>query len=183
MTSNFYTFYQRSGVDGFEVDKERHTSRYVIIEAMSADEANARAATLGMDHQSRWQRVGEAMRDEEPMVFSEPVVSLTHPPDRFDITTELDQPLVSVHYADGLVETFTPRVRLESAVVREARKHELAEHEEFHGWRRRVKCGACGAEFTVPRGTDLGSLAISGCRGPGGAHPGSTCECAECEPL
>lgn len=183
MATKFYTFYQnRINGCGYEVDEEEHTSRYVIIEADSADDANQRARQIGMAWDGRWPKVGEASSDDTPSVFSEPVGTLEQPPDRFNIATELDKPLITIHYQDGHIETFTPRVRLVAAAIRDARDHVLVEHEEFHGWRHRLKCTECGAEFTVPRRTDLGTVTITGCRGPGGAHPADTCECAECDP-
>lgn len=184
MAAKFYTFYQnRINGCGWEIDEEEHTSRYVIIEADSADDANQRARKLGMGHEARWPKVGEASSDEVPSVFGEPIGALEQPPDRFNVTVEIDRPLATVHYQDGHVETFTPRIRLVGDVVEQAREHTLVEHDEFHGWRHRLKCTACGAEFTVPRRTDLGTITIAGCRGKGGTHPADTCECHECEPV
>lgn len=184
VATKFYTFYQKppEGYE-YEVDEEVHTSRYVIIEANDAEDANERARRIGMGYAGRWPKVGEAMSDDTPSVFSEPVGTMAEPPDRFDMRSELNKPLITVHYQDGHIETFTPRVRLVAAAIRDARDHVLVEHDEFHGWRHRLKCTECGAEFTVPRRTAVETVTIAGCRGKGGAHPSDTCECVECEPM
>jgi hypothetical protein len=180
----YYTFHQKQlGDYEYEVDQEVHTSRYVIIEAVNADDANERARKLGMVREARWPKVNEAMSDDTPSVFSEPVVVIEGMPDRFDIDSELDVPLVSIHYRDGHVETFTPRVRLVGEVQRGPRTHNLEAVESFGGWRQRVGCTVCGAEFTVPRGTHVGDLLIEGCIGVMGEHPTHMCECPEHDPL
>lgn len=184
MAAKFYTFYQ-SRINGcqYEIDERDRTSRYVIIEADSADDANQRARALGMVHEARWPKVNEAASDDVPSVFSEPVGTMESPPDRFNVATELDKPLATVHYQDGRIETFTPRIRLVGEVVEKARAHTLAECDSFGGWRYRVRCTSCGAEFTLPKGTDTATITIVGCRGKGGAHPADTCECPEHDPM
>lgn len=179
--TNFYTFYQKRH-DGYayERDEEHHTARYVVIEAVSAEEANRRARKTGMARDSRWPKVGEAMSDSVPSVFSEPVSEMETAPDSFDIGSELDHPLVTVHYVDGRVVAFTPRVRLVRTEVQGPDPHTLQAVGPTEAWRPRVRCVVCKGEFTVPRGTHLEPLVITGCRGVHGGHP-SNCECEECE--
>jgi hypothetical protein len=184
VATKFYTFHQnRINGCGYEIDEEVHTSRYVIIEADSADDANTRVRKLGLAWDGRWPRVNEAMSDDTPSVFSEPVGTMEGPPDRFNVDTELDKPMITIHYQDGRIETFTPRVRMVAESIRDARDHVLVEGHDFGGWRHRVKCTECGAEFTVPKRTALGTVTIAGCRGEDGTHPADTCECTECDPM
>jgi hypothetical protein len=180
----YYTFHQQQlGEYAYEVSEEAGISRYVVVEATSAEDANARARKIGLVREARWPKVNEAMSDDVPSVFSEPVETMLHPPDRFDIASELDRVLISVHYRDGHIETFTPRVRLVKELQRGANTHHLEAAKSFGGWRQRVKCSACGAEFTVPKGTDVGDLLIHGCIGVDGEHPVDSCECPVHDPM
>lgn len=171
----FFTFHEKR-VDGhYQGPDYDGVARYTIIEADDAAGANERAKKLGMINPSRWSKTTDAMADKYPSVFAVPVGQLTGPPDSFDVGSELDRPLIYVHYLDGRVDQVTPRVKLVRETVTESRAHDLVE-DDLDGLRARLRCGLCDAEFTVPHATDLATLVISGCYGPGGRHP-TLCEC------
>ena len=76
----FYTFAQNNSGGSFDIDEEKGLGHYVIIEAISAEEANCKAETIGIyfDGESdceccgnRWHPVDESAANEIPSVYGQ----------------------------------------------------------------------------------------------------------------
>lgn len=104
----FYCFVQNNSGGWFDFDPDRGISRYVIVEAQSADHANQRAEAAGLYFDGcsggsdcdccgdRWSRACESDGTESPLVYGEPV-------------TESSQDIADtyVHFLGGRFAQFT----------------------------------------------------------------------------
>ena len=100
----FYTFYQNNPGGRLVINKERGISRFVVVEATSLEEANARCREIGFtdDHcpccGSRWSVSEEGFTD--PSVHGD---LLTIDPRVVEMTKEQDADFVYIHYTSGEV--------------------------------------------------------------------------------
>lgn len=178
----FYFFHQRIDEDGsFESDHVAGIGQYLIVEANSAKQAYDNAKLIGIRDLSRWTRIENLSADQQPSLYGDPISGVEYEPDEI-AHDEIGQALAYIHYLDGRVEAVVPQIRLDTVPFRKAADHELGRARNWGGWRDRVQCGVCEAEFTVPKGTDIETLVINGCRGAAQGHP-NECECPGCEPL
>lgn len=105
----FYTYGQNNSGGGFDVNADRGLSHFVIVEANSAEEADARTEEIGVYFDpeynfdceccgTRWSPAwGEG--DEEPLIYGE---------DAFTYTSDwkwIKGPEGYVHYLDGRIES------------------------------------------------------------------------------
>src|SRR5690606_29927234 len=176
----FYFLHQWIDEDGsFESDHEAGIGQYLIVEANSAKQAYDIAKLIGIRDLGRWRRIEQLSADDQPTLYGTPISEVEYEPDEL-AHEKIGQPLAYIHYLDGRVETVVPQIGLGIEPFRAPADHKLTPGRDFGGWRARVQCGVCEAEFTVPRGTDIDKLAISGCRGAGQGHP-DHCECPVCD--
>lgn len=106
----FFSFDQNNSGGGFVVDND--VAHNVIIEAATADEANAKAEDIGIyfngcDDGSdcpccgdRWYPVDESDGEDAPNIYG------NDPELHDELFAEAGQPYCHVYYADGLVKTY-----------------------------------------------------------------------------
>jgi len=105
--TKYYHFSQNNSGGSFDIDYDQGISINVIIEATSADEANARAEEIGLYFDGvygerdcpccgdRWGRVYEDDGTEEPSIYNKPVSKIE--PDIFCSD-------VYIHHVNGRIE-------------------------------------------------------------------------------
>lgn len=103
----FYTYMQTNSGGAFVEDAKRGITKYVIIEAASAESANIRALDIGLYFDEdcirdcpccgpRWSAAWESDDDPEPMVYGKSVFDWIEP---YKVQTTD----AYVHYLDGTV--------------------------------------------------------------------------------
>lgn len=109
----FFTYDQNNSGGDFVTNPAKGISHFVIVEADSHDDANAKAERLGLYFDGvaastdceccgdRWYRAGVSGGTDTPKIFGE------HPSVRVEEFAARGAPHTFVHYADGRVESFS----------------------------------------------------------------------------
>lgn len=111
----FWTYDQNNSGGYFHVDPKAGVSMYVIIEAATADQANAKAADLGMTNAGscsccgqrwNWMEEGWDQPDLKPLVYDMPPEEFVEESKRDLFMGDEGGPMIYVHYANGRVEGY-----------------------------------------------------------------------------
>jgi hypothetical protein len=117
--SKFYTFRQNNSGGSF--DQDDNVSLYVIVEAINADQASARAQDAGLYFDGcregidcsccgdRWHEVDESDACAVPSIYGRPIAEYVN-----DWPKWMDDD-VRIHYLDGRVEKFATKSKQVSA--------------------------------------------------------------------
>lgn len=108
----FYTFTQDNSGGSFDYDKKRGITNFVIIEANNADEANARAETIGLYFDGR----GDCPCCGNRWCEARDPYDATKTPELYEmpLAEYMEQnawctvDMIATHYADGRIEWGAP---------------------------------------------------------------------------
>ena len=107
VNTKFYTFNQNNSGGSFVADKKNGISEFVIIEALTADDANTRAENIGIYFNGcedgndcpccgdRWYQASESDAEKIPSLYGKPVEEAEAGWFRKD---------VFIHYMDGKIK-------------------------------------------------------------------------------
>jgi hypothetical protein len=110
-TSKFFTYYQNNSGGVFDINKKDGIAEYVIVEAMDAEDADARAQAIGLyfngvDKEMDCECCGDRWYHQHEKGSDEPLVYDQTPEDFKNSGTFYKHRTIAVHYIDGSMKCY-----------------------------------------------------------------------------